>query len=618
MRGARSESRRAFLERLGALAAAGLPSVLGAGVSAQPNTPGWMAPPVLTNPNILLIMVDQMRYVRGLTPEQASTLQTVYMPNVMGKLRNNSYAFQNYFTAGAACTVARATLLTGLYAPQTCVYSNGGPALNAAYPTWGSGIRTLNPAYQNVWWFGKWHLSNSNNANPLLPYGFETGLYPGGLLTNPITGMPYYASSPNGTVNEGLNGGICAPGLPTQGTTFASDSMIAGDFINWIGGQGGYTAPGTPWCAAVSFINPHDIADAPGAFTNPGGLGQAAWFPSDFPAGPPPPGLPPPLCTHGPANYENVLYPSLPNYVGDIKPSWHAGFARQINNVCGGPVTNWTAFLNQYYWLHYYVDQQVGQVLSALNQSPFAGNTIVIFIADHGEFAGSHGLHDKGGAVYEETMHIPMYIHFPGQTGTTAVDQLCSSVDFFGLICDLATSGAGLWSTAYPDLAHRQSLWSFLYADAPETRLVSIGGAAPAPYVMHTIDETINTEFCPPGPVPPPDNRHIIGLRTKSQGKLGYYCHWAPSATCWDGITAPEHEFYNLSTNPNELGNNYPSDPLAADYMAALGNWGPPPNGVNATGLIGSELAAPLSAALQPAQAAARQAFVKFVDPCGK
>ena len=140
-----------------------------------------------------------------------------------------------------------------------------------------------------------------------------------------------------------------------------------------------------------------------------------------------------------------------------------------------GTVTNWALFLNQYFWLQNFVDQQVGLVLNALASSPFANNTIIVFLSDHGEYAGSHGLHDKGYAVYDESIRVPFYVQFPGQTGSIPMNQMCSGVDFFGFMCDLVTGGSGQWRLAYPDLANRQSIWSFLYNNSAETRV------APAP-----------------------------------------------------------------------------------------------------------------------------------------
>src|ERR1700722_3957543 len=247
-------SRRIFLERLAAGAFLGATGACDRPVLAQSGPGAWTPPPVLKNPNILIIMVDQMRTPMWLNGSQAAALSQTVLPNIMGRIQSNSYNFEQFFVAATECTASRAALLTGLYAPQTGMYLNcdaGAPALNPAFPTWGEALTTLNPAYQgNVWWFGKWHLSNQPNATPLLPYGFHTRTYPGGPAP--------YNPAPDGTTNEGSDGGRFT------GRTGANDAMIANDFVGWIQGQAPTTGqPSSPWCATVSLINPHDITTAP-------------------------------------------------------------------------------------------------------------------------------------------------------------------------------------------------------------------------------------------------------------------------------------------------------------------------------------------------------------------
>ncbi|HTT64323.1 MAG TPA: sulfatase-like hydrolase/transferase [Bryobacteraceae bacterium] len=620
--------RRAFLEQLGACTIGGTAlsqlfrphaSAQGStGYNADPGLPdaekarAWSAPPRLANPNILLIMVDQMRWPQWLDTSQKAMLDQQILPNIFGRLRDNSYVFQQYYTAATVCTAARGTLLTGLYAPQTGVYVDGieglitatTPALVPAFPTWATAVAALNPAYaNNCWWFGKWHLSACTTSTPLLAYGFNTRTYPGGAAGNP---------SPNGSANEGTNGGL----FKTE--VFASDAMIAGDFIGWLEGDSPSAgAPASPWCATVSLINPHDISDAPAWF-------QASPFPpAGVPIPPvyfPPPAFPPPgvpaLYTSIPSpwNYENLQ-------VVKNKPSLQYSYQNN-GNYQDGAVTDWVQFLNLYYWLQSYVDQQVGLILNALEKSPYYENTVIIFASDHGEYAGSHGIHDKGSAVYDESIRVPLYVHFPSQIGNIAMPQMCSSVDFFGLMCDLATTGGGRWRQgpqAYPDLALRQSLWQFLYKHAPETRVAPTLGV---PYIFHTCDANTAT--------PHALKYHIVGLRTKINAnnpsqpgaKLAIYSEWGTCTTVPDS-TPPDHEFYDynpLTTNNwKETGNDYFStnqttQATVAAYLSELGSWGPP-----ATGLIASELAPPLAGTgtdgnpLTQAQAAALQNYFNFV-----
>ncbi len=573
-------SRRVFLERLAGAALLGAAGAYGKSARPAPHTTAWTPPPVLTNPNILIVMVDQLRPPMWLDTDQSATLSQTVLPNIMGRIQNNSYNFEQFFSAATVCTASRATLLTGLYAPQTAMYITGFgstiPALNPAYPTWGEALPLLNPAYEgNMWWFGKWHLSSKVTGSPLLPYGFKTRTYPGGPRP--------YNPSPNGMANEGSDGGTF------RKQVWASDAMIADDFIGWIQGQAPTNGqPASPWCATVSLINPHDISDAPAWMqTNPfppvGVPAEGVYFA-------PPTNGPPSFYTSMPSpwNWENL--PNVPH-----KPTLQNSFLTGYLNKRYLPVSDWVLFLNQYFWLQYLVDQQIGYVLDALAASPFADNTIVVFLSDHGEYAGSHGLHDKGRAAYEESIRVPLYVQFPGQSGTITMNQMCSGVDFFGLICDLATGGSGTWAQTYPDLANRQSLWSFLVNNGPETRV------APAPvglpYIFHTYDQQIakanNGGKC-----------HIVCMRTKLDldagqvgAKIAFYSEWAPCTT-YPNSTAPDPEFYDYNpqttNNTSEIGNDYFSKNATtqntiAEYVQVLGSMIPP-----ATGLIATELNPPL------------------------
>jgi arylsulfatase A-like enzyme len=189
-------SRRSFLEQIGACLAGGAAlsqfgdnanGESGARLSLK-NQVAWTPPPNLTNPNVLFIMVDQMRYPLWLSPSQQTVFEQQIIPNIMGLIGNKSYAFDQYYTCATVCSAARGTLLSGLYAPQSGTYTQTRQKnlLLPAFSTWGQGIQALNAAYKNnVWWFGKWHLSTCTTTTPLQPYGFQTGNYPGGPQKNP-------------------------------------------------------------------------------------------------------------------------------------------------------------------------------------------------------------------------------------------------------------------------------------------------------------------------------------------------------------------------------------------------------------------------------------------------
>ncbi|WP_440412653.1 sulfatase family protein [Neorhizobium petrolearium] len=74
-----------------------------------------------------------------------------------------------------------------------------------------------------------------------------------------------------------------------------------------------------------------------------------------------------------------------------------------------------------------FLDAQVGRVLTALDDAGLAEDTLVIFLSDHGDQLGDHGLFIKGVALYEPTTGVPLMLRWPGHitagTRCTALAQ---------------------------------------------------------------------------------------------------------------------------------------------------------------------------------------------------
>jgi arylsulfatase A-like enzyme len=86
------------------------------------------------------------------------------------------------------------------------------------------------------------------------------------------------------------------------------------------------------------------------------------------------------------------------------------------------------AMLAEYYRYISYLDLQIGRVLRALDTSPFATNTIIVFSADSGVARGSHGLIGKQ-SVYEHSVRVPLLIAGPGVAAGKTTDALCYLFD---------------------------------------------------------------------------------------------------------------------------------------------------------------------------------------------
>jgi arylsulfatase A-like enzyme len=86
------------------------------------------------------------------------------------------------------------------------------------------------------------------------------------------------------------------------------------------------------------------------------------------------------------------------------------------------------AFNAEYYRYISHLDAQVGRILDALEASPHAASTIVVFSGDSGVARGSHGLIGKQNC-YEHSMRVPLIIAGPGIPAGRTTDALCYLFD---------------------------------------------------------------------------------------------------------------------------------------------------------------------------------------------
>lgn len=102
----------------------------------------------------------------------------------------------------------------------------------------------------------------------------------------------------------------------------------------------------------------------------------------------------------------------------------------------------WKYYLWAYYRHVEMVDAQVERVLTALEQSEYADNTLVILTSDHGEGLGEHQMVRKG-YLYDSCCKVPLIFSFPGRNGRGyTLDNLVSGVDITPTICcDFARVG---------------------------------------------------------------------------------------------------------------------------------------------------------------------------------
>jgi len=136
----------------------------------------------------------------------------------------------------------------------------------------------------------------------------------------------------------------------------------------------------------------------------------------------------------------------------------------------------------QYMTANYYafvteIDDWVGKILNKLEELKLAENTLVVFVSDHGEMLGAHGMRGKF-CFYEESVRVPFLIRYPGkikagQTISTPVSVLNifpTILDYAG-VKSIATDGYSLKGvlegTASPKYDFAVSEWQWKNGNVP-------------------------------------------------------------------------------------------------------------------------------------------------------
>jgi len=207
------------------------------------------------------------------------------------------------------------------------------------------------------------------------------------------------------------------------------------------------------------------------------------------------------------------------------------------------PYTYWSRGLDMYTKVIEDMDKQIGRLLDALgNDTERASNTIIVFTADHGEMAGSHGLRGKGGMAYEEAIHVPLIVYDPTGLYVTSPgamrNQLTSSVDIMPFLVTLANYN----STSWIDESH---YFSSIYSRRLDLRplLSSPDSAQGRDYIVSTTDEYFPTQL---NYLDAP--QHVIAV-VNDQGKLVVYTDWVHGTSqIVDDPSRIDVEYYDYTT----------------------------------------------------------------------
>lgn len=177
-----------------------------------------------------------------------------------------------------------------------------------------------------------------------------------------------------------------------------------------------------PFFCFASFVNPHDICESARMIA-----GQEERFKNGD--------LPPFPAAH--------QCPPLP--ANFAPPVGESAAIRQHQEECGAYIgrdfteDQWRQYRWAYQQLVTLVDERIGRLLEALDESGQADNTAIIFFSDHGDGNAAHRWNQKN-IFYEETARVPFIIVPPGgcQEAENNEALVNACLDLFPTLLDYA------------------------------------------------------------------------------------------------------------------------------------------------------------------------------------
>lgn len=359
-------------------------------------------------PNILVFMTDQQRGDTQLPQSPAKT------PN-LERLAKQGITFKNAYCPSPHCCPSRASFFTGLYPSQHGVWNNVDLADAHSIGLYNDVklfSEDLKESGYDMYYCGKWHVSAVENPENR---GFKN-LY----MTRRQTGEETekkrkpdmrdwkwfqegrYIKNPE----ERQEGNIVRLGFPKyqqygeKENPFGDQNVVdcAKEKLRTIGNE-------NPFFMYVGTLGPHDPYYVPEKYLQ--------WYP-----------------------LEEIKLPE--NYTDDLKDKPHL-YLRTQNRFSQLSQEEQKKSLQHYLAFCSYEDALFGELLDVLEERKLLENTIVIYVSDHGDYAGAHGLWTKGLPCFKEAYHICSVIGFGNvREKGRVVEEMISLVDYAPTFLDIA------------------------------------------------------------------------------------------------------------------------------------------------------------------------------------
>ncbi len=358
-------------------------------------------------PNVLIFMTDHQRR------ETMPGYRYCQMPTLEAFARD-SVIFDNVVCPAPHCCPSRATFFSGLYPSQHGVWNNVevgntlSRGLSKNVRLWSEDLK--DEGYQ-LYFSGKWHVSSEEGPQDRgFDLLFHTQKYTGvqradeARLPQLKDWKAYARKKMSDPLGERRDGEILRDGYPeyflygVDEHPYRDQETVNAAVRKLREGQGD-----APWCIYVGTVGPHDPYKPPQRFLDMHPI-EDIRLPDNF---------------HDDLSDKPALYRRTQKLYSQLSEREQREALRHYLAFCS------------------YEDDLFGQVLSALKESGQYDDTVIIFLSDHGDYAGAHGLWAKGLPCFREAYSIPLMIRVPGGIGGARCDYPATLSDLAPTLLDL-------------------------------------------------------------------------------------------------------------------------------------------------------------------------------------
>ncbi len=359
----------------------------------------------MDRPNILIFMTDHQRGDTVLAEHPAVT------PN-LDEFAREGVTFSETFCPSPHCCPARGTFHSGLYPSRSGVWNN---ICNKQALTTGlkDGVKLwsedLAESGYDMHFSGKWHVSIEESPKDR---GWNehfvsaaSGVYHGQRWEH----YRKLAQEPEPTSREEAQ--ILRPGYGTYrlygtgpDTGNRHDERVVGEALEILPKL---AESSDPWCLYAGAIAPHDPYVVPQRFLDMYDIDDIP-LPVNF--------------SDGMADKPRIYKRMRDARFGQLSP-------REVREGI------------RHFWAYCsYLDDLFGKLLSALEETGKAENTLVMYCSDHGDYCGEHGLFAKGIPCFRGAYNVPAVLRWPAgiKNPGRRVNELVSLSDFTPTFMELA------------------------------------------------------------------------------------------------------------------------------------------------------------------------------------